>query len=150
MIFKRIYPDISEAVLVEFEAKFDLKLPLDYRDFLLQFNGGIPRPNGLRFESCGITYTMDIHQFFGFNAEVDLESIYIAHTDRIPLELVPIAKDPGGDLVYIATTGEHLGSIYLWLRSEEWENGDDEASYRDLVKVADSFSNFLKLFGSDI
>jgi hypothetical protein len=39
---KNEFGKLQEIELIDFEKENNIKLPEDYRDFLLEFNGGIP------------------------------------------------------------------------------------------------------------
>ena len=129
----------NEAAIATFEAKRGFRLPGDYREFLLTANGGKPDPCAFQLALRSGPYTDSLVHWFHALGD-DLESIADEMHRRIPPELLPIASDPGGNLVCIGVEGDARGKVYFWDHEHEvyptgWSNVD---------LVADSFDAFLR------
>ena len=61
---------------------------------------------------------------------------------RIPVEMIPVATDPGGNIITLGITSNLRGKVYLWDHEEEVDEGE-VPDYRNIYFVADSFQEFL-------
>ncbi len=132
---------LSEARLVQFEVKIGHMLPRDYRQFLLDHNGGKPTPSDFTIndEQGGDT----LHHVYGlYNGPgyARLEDAYATYAGRIPAVLLPIADDPGGNVICLGLTGPYRGNVYFWDHESE---SDDEPGFENVVLIANSFQAFL-------
>ncbi len=62
--------------------------------------------------------------------------------DRVPANLLPIARDPGGNLICLSIAGSDRGKVYFWDHEEEAEEGETPG-YDNVYFVADSFDDLL-------
>lgn len=118
-------------------------IPPAYRAFLLQHNGGHPDPADFRFaDSTGDGGS--VAAFLGVNAPdfMDLEHHLHVYRNRIPPTLFPIARDPGGNLIPLATAGPDHGTVYFWDHEAEAEEGDPPTT-ANLTRIAANFAGFL-------
>ena len=139
------YPKLRDEVLAELEQKLQVRLPQQYKEFLRKYNGGKPVPNvfaikGNPYDSRGM-----IQHFLGVS-EGNYRDILKQATvfrDRVPSDLLPVARDPGGSLICLAVSGENYGKIYFWDREDEVEEGE-EPDYRNVYFIANSFDELLE------
>lgn len=129
----------DEAAIAAFEASRGFPLPSDYREFLLTTNGGKPEPGAFQLALRSGPYTDSVVHWFHALGH-DLESTADEMARRVPPELLPIASDPGGNLVCLGVAGDARGKVYFWDHEHEryptgWSNVD---------LVADSFNAFLR------
>ena len=130
---------LSLLELNEFEQVNGKKLPQDYRDFLLEFNGGMPNPNSNVKLDRVVLYILGMHNG-------DYYASLYKHIDmfagRLPFSTFPIATDPFGNLYLMSLHSENYGQIFFWDHEGEPENQDghyvDNCSF-----VAYSFTQFL-------
>ena len=140
-------PALTGAELDRFEQSHRQQIPGVYRKFLLEHNGGQPDPCEFRMRS-GSTDSEEagaVKRFFGINAtERTLDLAYALETfkDRIPAFLFPIARDPGGNLIGIATEGPDQGHVLFWDHEREADEGQPP-SLKNLYLIANSFEEFL-------
>lgn len=133
------FGQLQEGEINDFEKENKIKLPKDYRDFLLAFNGGKPSLNRNENPADGVAYILGMH-----NGEY-YASLY-KHVDmfknRLPLSTFPIATDTFGNLFIMSVHVENYGHVYFWDHEEEPEFQDghyvDNCSF-----VAYSFSEFI-------
>ncbi len=137
------YEPISESKLTGFESELGIKLPSDYRNFLLKHNGGRPHPNVFDVLVEGSILRTGVNRFLGFSdSESETFSNYFeVYADRIPKNLFPIATGLSVDLICLSIRGEDYGKVYYW--DHNWEVTDGEPDYRNIHLIADNFADFL-------
>ena len=103
---------LTPEQLFEFEQMHELKLPDDYRSFLLEHNGGRPNPEIIDFIQYGRSQS-DIVNYLGgiHNGEYwsRLEWHINSLKGRIPSGFIPIDDDPGGNVYLLGVVDEYLG-----------------------------------------
>lgn len=126
-----------------FEEKIGCKFPDDYKNFLLENNGGRPKPDGVPV-SKHLEKVLPIMVFHGI--EVNIESDCIewdmdAMKDRIPDKLLPIAHSDNNDIYCLDLSDKNYGKIYFWdLRGE-----CGKACWDNIYFVANSFTELLQI-----
>jgi cell wall assembly regulator SMI1 len=137
---------LSMERLKSIERKYNIDFPPEYRHFLLAYNGGQPQPSAFYFKHTNGSYSDSCVDWFLAIYDEDYSNFenyfdrYKGHLPRVPDELVPIAHDPGGNLICIAVKGENRGAIYFW----DHEREEELPTYRNVHLVADSFNEFLE------
>jgi cell wall assembly regulator SMI1 len=142
---KRI--DLQE--INELEKLVGLNLPHEYKQHLLNYNGGQCIPNVFSFKEDGIETKSMIDWFLAiYEGEYDnLESylnIFKIEEKRMPSHMFPIAHDPLGNLICISCSTHDYGYIYFWDHEKEVNyviSGDED--YSNLILVANSFNEFI-------
>ena len=120
-------PTLSEKRLEQVERKFAIKLPIQYRKFLLAHNGGQPVPNQFHFKKEQGPYTDSMVDWFLAVYEGENDNFeeyfdtYKGDEQRLPENLVPIAHDPGGNLVCISVSGDDEGAVFFF-----WDHEHEE------------------------
>lgn len=139
-------PPLTEADILALEGRLSLALPELYRRFLLDYNGGEPEPAEFQFKHEHGPYTdSTVEYFFSVGGVPDNRSfdwnynLYKVEEDRLPHNMVPIAHDPGGNLICISMAGIDAGAVFFWDHEAETE----PPSYENLHLVADDFQEFL-------
>lgn len=120
--------------LADFERRLGVSVPEQYREFLLASNGGKPEPHHCKIGSGD---TSDVRSLRGLhNRSIDsLDSVWEQYQERVPplpVHLVAIADDSGGNEWCIGLTGSDRGRIFFW----DHESGE-------VIEVAESFQAFL-------
>jgi len=134
---------ISASEIDNLEQRLSIKLPAKYRDFLEEYNGGYPEPDGFLFKDESDGSSVD--RFFGLHLGMhhNLEKYLDTYAGRIPKNLFPIARDPGGNLVVIGLSGDEKNKIYFWDHEREADGYEPDMSNVHLV--ANGFDEFLGL-----
>ena len=135
---------LDEAQLAAAERELRVQFPPEYRHFLAQWNGGRPRPNVFHYESHGRKKSGMVDWFLGIHGgEHDNLCEYARwYKGRVPANLLPIAHDPGGNLICIAVSGSDLGAVYFW--DHEYENPEGQPpSTENVYLIAPDFDAFL-------
>lgn len=125
--------------LKAFESEIGIPLPDDYREFLLQHNGGKPDP-------CHFPIAEDtdsLHHVYGLHdgpTWFRLDDARQTYHGRIPASMIPIADDPYGNAICLGVTGNERGRIYFWDHENE---SDDEPYFDNITTLAATFSDFV-------
>lgn len=135
----------------EAEKIIGVQLPEEYEQYLLSHNGGHPDPCRFRVKWDGQYWAEgdEIHSVAWFLAIYDGKSenfldYYKTHKGRIPGDAVPIARDPGGNLILLGTSGANRGKVFFWRREYEVDPGSGKAAdYSNVGFVANSFNEFI-------
>ena len=136
----------TDEIITEFEDQHNLKLPEDYRDFILEVNGGRPVKSWqFDFVEVGDTDSTSsiINYFLSFSNEYN--GVQPSYRDRveneeIPPDMVPIAIDPGGNLILISAAGEDFGTVCFC----DHELEDSDTGYMIISPIEKSFTKFLQ------
>jgi hypothetical protein len=125
-------PVASELDVARFERANKLTLPKDYRGFLREQNGGRPRDGEFAVPGWGVTV---VDTFFGIGTgdTYDLQQQLDRLADSRNSDLLPIATDPGGLLLFLGIRGPYVGRIFFW---------DHKTSASPPVLVGDDFEAF--------
>lgn len=134
------FGSVNRIEMDDFEKENGIKLPLDYRKFLLQSNGGKPIADKNLYPPTIVTYILGMH-----NGEY-YSSLY-KHIEmfknRLPFSTFPIATDPFGNLFIMSLHEENHGHIYFW--DHEGEPEIQDGHYVDNCSfVAYSFTEFIE------
>jgi len=136
---KNEFGKLQEVELRDFEQENNVNLPSDYRDFLLEFNGGKPIRNRNERPDTIVTYILGMHNgayYASLYKHIDM------FKDRLPLSTFPIATDSFGNLFIMSLHLEGYGHIYFW--DHEGEPEYQDGHYTDNCSfVAYSFTEFI-------
>ena len=111
---------INAEDIADFENEVGIKFPEDYKTFMLKANGGTPD------DSVKIS---------------NLKKIYktMTYEEMIPNDMLPIADDPGGNVIGISLNKDDYG--YVYFINHEYD--DLDTGYLVKSKIADSMRDFL-------
>ena len=142
-------PVLYEDVL-EFGNYLGVKLPEDYVEFIVNANGETPEPDMLYDfydEVSEQENTSVIRRFFSFFPNVECEKnnikfIYnvMRREKTIPVDMIPIADDPTGNVICISLSSNDYGAVYFL--NHEFE--DSDTGYLMKSKITDSFKVFIE------
>jgi cell wall assembly regulator SMI1 len=140
---------VTKERIEEVEQTLGIKLPEQYKAFLLKHNGGGPRPSEFLYLREGeepqegiVSWFLAIHD----GAQENFLDYYRTFQHRIPKGTLPIARDPGGSLIVLGLEEPLRGKVFFW--DKESEPLDGSPTEPELLYwVADSFEDFLSSFG---
>lgn len=143
-----------EADLARLEAMLGAVLPSAYADFLRQSNGGvfraelidIPGPEG---ESADVTVLNYMFSTNGPDYNLFEEYEALRKMDRIPVQALPIADDPSGNLFVLSLEEDSTGAVYFWDHEREPGDGSRIADFPNMVRVASDFAAFAAALRED-
>jgi len=135
------YGRLSEERLEKFESLLGNKLPQEFRDHLLKYNGGDPSPGDFDI-SCeeGPTTLNGIYGLHDGPYHNSLLRTYHTYKGRIPRQLLAIGGDNFGNQICIGLTKKYTGRIYFW----DHEKESKFFKFSATTLVADSFGQFIK------
>jgi hypothetical protein len=133
---------LSPHQLHRFEEKYGLRLPEDYRQFLLRHNGGDPHPkNTIDFKEGRKLTSGDVQFIYGIHDGeywASLEWHLQCYQGRIIQDGLPIAGDSAGNQYVLVIRGERAGQVYFW----DHEMETDPPGFANMTYVASSFTQF--------
>ncbi len=152
MKFLNINNPINEQIVKDFESKLNTSLPLAYRNFLLQFNGGEPEPNLFK-KNVELGYLV-VNELYGINAREksnNLEHMLEIYDGRISNNFIAIGGDPGGNQFCIGILGSFAKKIFFWDHEEEVDEDDfvDNVLPENMYFLADDFDIFINQLTED-
>lgn len=139
----------TETQVRQIEKGFEFQFPMEYREFLLQHNGGIPDSPDIESGDADIG-TIQITRFLSVKSTSDTsdeDSLQPAiefqwGSLNLPESLIPIAIAEE-DIVLLRVDGEDAGSVLLWYGiSSGYE-------VENTLPLAGSFSEFLVKLSRD-
>lgn len=133
---------LTEHDLDQLEIRIGVRLPHDYREFLLKYNGGRPIPSGFLIQGFPNNPYGMIHYFFGIDDQLESNNLmwhWEVMNGRLPDGLLPIAGDHSGDLLCLTLYGDKHGSVVFW----DFYDEHYPPTYKNIYHVANSFSDFI-------
>lgn len=137
---------LTEADIQQVEQEINVRFPDQYRQFILQYNGGRPIPNVFMIPDDRIPGQSSMLDWFYC---IDLSDEYNhllrnldVFRDRMPSDCVPIGCDPGGNQICLIVSGAQTGKIYFWDHEEEADEGEIP-TYRNMYLIAESIDDLL-------
>jgi SMI1 / KNR4 family (SUKH-1) len=117
------------------EQQVGQRLPDDYRDYLLQQDGGRLADN-----TEAVKTIFGLGELLGY--ERNMWKMLRTFHDRVPAWLLPAARDEYGNLFAISLRATDLGSVWFW--DHEREADEDEPPTEDNIELkAPSWAAFL-------
>lgn len=139
-------PPPTDEQFAAIEAQIGASLPEDYRAFLTTTNGGRVWPEAFRYAGSSKGSLLDVIFSLGVGGAVrDLANEARTWSDRVPRDLLPIARDQGGNLVCLGVRGPRTGRIFMWSRQLA-PSPRDPSSYENVWQIASSLAEFLDSF----
>ncbi len=142
--FTKSFPLVAENEIDQAATRLGIKLPADYRSFLLNQNGGKPSPNEFQMQISSPNNKGILTRLFGIckDDRYDLESVAKRYQGRVPKYLLAIGQDPGGNLICLAVSGVNANKIFFWEHEEEAEEGEPPTE-KNLTLIANNFASFV-------
>lgn len=131
------YGSINLKKLEAFEKQLKIRLPEEYREFLVKYNGGKLEKNMLTInESEEDTIIHNVYALVDNPPYVSLEEKYkIFNTNEFKFsnEYLAIMNDSMGNQILLKLQEPNLGTIYFW----------DHESDDNFIKVSNNFYEFI-------
>lgn len=135
------YGKLNEEELIKFQNEINFELPDDYKNFLINFNGGVPEERYSTFMVDSINQEIGLQVLYGLNLEdgLDLREWYDEYQDDLLPNCIMIGHGLGFGFIILMNSPEKSG-VYFWDNSFELdESSEDENVY----KISDTFKKFL-------
>jgi len=134
-------PLLTEKQIDRVERELDVKLPEEYRSFLLRNNGGKPHRDFFPIQSHKTLQTGRLVSLFGLGRAEKQSNIdwnYKNLIGQLPNYHFPIGITPEEDMITLSLGKLDAGRIYYWVRAEYNVTGDNEAYF-----IANNFTKFM-------
>lgn len=132
-----------EKDIKELEEKYNIDLPNDYKYYLRHYGNDYIKEEYRFIPSVELSEKtnqsqLELDSIYGLNDDENkIDDKIDFYRDTLPVDLLPIADIPGGNLICIGTKGDKQNNIYLW---------SHEMSGQNLFHLADSFESFVEGF----
>ncbi len=140
------YVENPSASISAWEQKCGVRLPTDYRNFLLKFNGGrvFPRRfyHGIPSDRLpGVNRYIQLGIIYAWKKVMDYQ-VESPWRESVPPDHIVIADTPGEVEVLMSLEQNQFGAVFSWMRSgSKWGTPENCVTY----PLAKSFSLFLKM-----
>ena len=148
--FYKTESQIKLDQIKEIEDYVGLKFPQEYKVHLLKYNGGKCSPNIFKFIENGKLTNSNIDWFLAIydgvydNLKNEIEMMKIDEK-RLPVQIIPIAHDSGGNLICISCGGQDEGYIYFWDHENEVDYSiSNDNDYSNLYLISEDFNSFIE------
>ena len=128
---------VSESIIAEFEKKEKSTLPHDYKQFILETNGGFVIGDIEYWDENQEPVIITITEFYGFGKSREMggiTSLRKALRRRVAKKLLVIGEDTSGHMKICLDVMQDIGSVYLVL---------DSLPVLDQILVAKTFTEFM-------
>ena len=150
--FRAERPPATLEQIASLEAQTGFHLPIDYREFLLHWNGGTfghyvyfalrDVPEEEFSVECDMGSVSDFYSLFDPTSDSDLRfaSQNYRFSEAVPDKYLAIACNNSFECVCLSGNHENYGHIYWW--DPGFIGGEMKQSDEDLRPIADNFSEF--------
>lgn len=150
MKFEEKFGSATKDAIARLEEKFSLKLPEDYKNFLVETNGGVvdgEKTKGIVLsEEYGENLEVNVDVFFGVDTEENATNIdYWMEQDYLEDDIlentVLIGDTYQHGFIVLICEGEDKG-VYYWDDTYTFEQSSDEGN---MYWIADTFTEMLEM-----
>ena len=138
---------LSATDIDEFESRNRIRLPESYKQFLLKFNGGVPKQDTFPLPSHR-EGDMDVSVFYdidGKDEHLQLQRNFDFHKENLLdpafADLFPIGYDSFGDPICLDLSEERFGAVIFVDMVPIWK----DHTAKDIYVIADNFDAFLEM-----
>jgi SMI1-KNR4 cell-wall len=141
------YGSLSQQQIQSLEEKIGFALPQDYKNFLIQTNGG--RLEDSTFYVGELEQDILMNVFYGYEVEKDkvLNIVFWLdkYNDEIPEQSLLIGNEPGGAFILYIPYGDDCG-VYFYDDSYVFPQSSDEQNTYYIAETFQEFYEGLKSF----
>lgn len=146
VVIKESKSGVNEEKLVYLEKKIGFSLPENYRNFSIKYNGGYPEPGSFVFFDKNLNRqdgsSVDRFLYIGEKVYGSIENYLRVFDSRVPKSYLPVAHDPGGNLILIKLAGADVGGVFFWDHEFEADPGETP-SEKNIYFISNDFNEFL-------
>jgi hypothetical protein len=159
---KNYYGGITEEHVIHFEQRIGARLPEEYRQFLIRYNGGWFEKRHVLFFNhfAEKNQFADLNVLHGISSEnnklMGTGMVLVSRSNRQPPQVIVIGNNSGTGLFCLAVRGENYGKIYFWddqiiygYIEEEEDASEAERDMNNVFWLADSFHEFIAKLEED-
>lgn len=136
---------VTNEDICNFENIIGGKLPLEYREFLLKTNGGVPKNQEFITKDKFVeSYLINLLPLVGKNEETLIDEYNKNNLKQNILQhLIIIGLDPIKSPIVISIGKEDYGKVYYW--HKEFDDEETILSYKNMHLIADDFKDLFKI-----
>ncbi|ENQ3104922.1 SMI1/KNR4 family protein, partial [Bacillus cereus] len=91
---------VDEKTISKVEQSFGIKFPQDYKECVIKYNGGYPKPDNFDFSDEGEGEGGAVfNNLLSFTGDFSIEAIYEFSKESLQKGIIPFARDPFGNLI---------------------------------------------------
>ncbi|GAA0077321.1 SMI1/KNR4 family protein [Clostridium sp. CTA-5] len=138
----RGYGNVKEEEIFKLEDEIGFTLPNDYKEFLINFNGGVPEVKYSTFTLNELEENIGLQVLYGLDLEenLDLREWYEDYEDDLLDDCLIIGHGIGFGFIVLVNSPEVSG-VYFWDNSFELENSSED---ENIYKISDTFREFIE------
>jgi len=135
------YGKLSRSDIKALESDLSIDFPPEYVEFLQEYNGGRPFPDGVKVNGDHFDFIGHLYAIRKELAHDDLARNIEEYKDMILGHYLPFGESPGGDVYCLSLKPEEFGFVYHWDHEEAIYEG--EPWEYNMTQLATSFNQFL-------
>ena len=135
------YGNVKEEEILKLEDEIGFTLPNDYKEFLINFNGGVPEVKYSTFTLNELEENIGLQVLYGLDLEenLDLREWYEEYEDDVLDDCLIIGHGIGFGFIVLVNSPEVSG-VYFWDNSFELDNSSED---ENIYKISDTFRQFI-------
>lgn len=135
------YGNVKEEEIFKLEDEIGFTLPNDYKEFLINFNGGVPEVKYSTFTLNELEENIGLQVLYGLDLEenLDLRDWHEEYEDDLLDDCLIIGHGIGFGFIVLVNSPEVSG-VYFWDNSFELENSSED---ENIYKISDTFRQFI-------
>lgn len=133
------YGTVDEITINKFEVEIGFSLPEDYKNFLVNYNGGSFKESN--FFVAELNEEIPLHVLYGLGVDkgLDLNTWYDEYEEDLIKGSIIIGHDFGSGIIVLINDLETKG-VYYWDHSFHFPKSNEE---ENTYKIANSFKEFI-------
>ena len=136
------YGNVKEEEIFKLEEEIGFTLPNDYKEFLINFNGGVPEVKYSTFKLNELEENIGLQVLYGLDLEenLNLREWYEEYEDDLLDDCLIIGHGIGFGFIVLVNSPE-ISGVYFWDNSFELENSSED---ENIYKISDTFKEFIQ------
>jgi len=135
------YGTTTTGEISRIESMFNMKLPEDYKTFLLTHNGGKPEVRYAEFYVKFLNKNIPLDILYGIGlSDLDITEWSNFFPGDIPPKTIVIGGDPGGAMLLLTCAGGEDDGIFYYDHAYFHEESSDECN---TYFIANTFTEFI-------
>ena len=137
------YGKATQEAVNNFEQQVGFEIPADYKQFLLEFNGGTTTVQNGKFYVEALDTLVSLDVLYGLdidNEQLDLQKLHEEHKEGLHTNCIIIGNDTCAGKILLIDNDDEQG-IYFW--DQGWY-ADPSSQDENIYKVAESFQSFIE------
>lgn len=135
------YGKVKEEEILKFQNEIGFALPDDYKEFLINFNGGVPEVRYSTFTVNELKKNIGLQVLYGLDLgeNLDLREWYKEYEDDLLQDCLIIGHGLGFGFIILVNSPEASG-IYFWDNTFELDNSSKD---ENIYKISNTFRDFI-------